>query len=362
MGVFNNNPVSKKPKLRLGYGTANKARRSVKKLKKEPRQYQSQVAHTLYYRAKYHKHQTKGMKNAVKVYGKFLKTIKNKSKKRKTYKKGKINGGKFLAKGAQGYVFVPPLKCKNSINSNKYNTDGYVSKLTIKDVAETEMKIGELMKSKISNIDDYVIYPLAICEVDNIDNQRDEDKEMLKKIAPKYNTVIIMKYGGNTLDKILEDLKDSIETNRNEYKKYDSNYIKSLLKSYCNLGRFVADMNEAGYYHNDIKTANIVYNETEKLMRLIDLGNSGEARRRMRVPNKLIYDTCYFMGILFEFEHIIKYKYKIKKSIEIKYKYSNEGCYNPETEYDDFREDIDIIENYLLSEIDEKNLKEYYLI
>jgi hypothetical protein len=59
-----------------------------------------------------------------------------------------------------------------------------------------------------------------------------------------------------------------------------------------------------------------------------------------------------------EFEQIIKYKYKIKKSIEIKYKYSNEGCYNPETEYKDFREDIDTVEKYLLSEIDEKNLKD----
>lgn len=357
MAVFNDNLKGKKPKFRLGYGTGNKAKKSVKLLKKQPRQYQLQAGHTLYYRAKYHKHQTKGMKNAEKVYGKFLKTIKNKSKKRKTYKKGKINGGKFLAKGTQGYVFVPPLKCKNSINSNKYNTDEYVSKLTTNDTAEVEMKIGEKMKSKISNIDNYVIYPLAKCEVDNIDNQRDEDKEMLKRIAPKYNTVIIMKYGGRAFDKILEDLNDSIETNRSEYKKYDSNYIKSLLKAYCNLGRFVADMNKAGYYHNDIKTTNLVYNETEKLMRLIDLGNSGEERRRMRVPNKLIYDTCYFMGILTELEQIIKYKYNIKRSIEIKYKYGNEGCYNPESEYEDFREDIDTVENYLLSEIDEKNLK-----
>ena len=76
MAVFNNNPPGKKPKLRLGYGSGAKARASVKKLRKQPRQYQSQAAHTLYYRAKYHKHQTEGMKNAVKVYGKFLRTLK----------------------------------------------------------------------------------------------------------------------------------------------------------------------------------------------------------------------------------------------------------------------------------------------
>ena len=76
MAVFNDNPPGKKPKLRLGYGTANKARASIKKLKKQPRQYQMQAAHTLYSRAKYHKYQTKGMKEAQKVYGKFLKTLK----------------------------------------------------------------------------------------------------------------------------------------------------------------------------------------------------------------------------------------------------------------------------------------------
>lgn len=87
MALFNDNPQSraslrsnKKPKLCLGYGTANKARRSVKLLRKQPRQYQMQAAHTLYYRAKYHKHQTKGMKNALKIYGKFLKTLKKKYK------------------------------------------------------------------------------------------------------------------------------------------------------------------------------------------------------------------------------------------------------------------------------------------
>ena len=76
MAVFNDNPPTKKPKLRLGYGTANRARRSVKLLRKQPKQYQTQAAHTLYYRAKYHKYQTKGMRNAMKIYRKFMKTLK----------------------------------------------------------------------------------------------------------------------------------------------------------------------------------------------------------------------------------------------------------------------------------------------
>lgn len=80
MSIFNDNPSKKKPRLRLGYGSANKARKSIKLLRKQPKQYQTQLAYTLYYRAKYHKYQTKGMKNAMRIYGKFIKTLKNKRK------------------------------------------------------------------------------------------------------------------------------------------------------------------------------------------------------------------------------------------------------------------------------------------
>ena len=80
MAVFNDNPKGKTHRLKLGYGTAEKARASVKKLKKQPLAYQTLTAHTLYYRAKFHKHQTKGMRDAMKIYGRFLQTLKNKSK------------------------------------------------------------------------------------------------------------------------------------------------------------------------------------------------------------------------------------------------------------------------------------------
>ena len=76
--LFSNNPRGK-PKLKtLGYGTAKKARNSVRKLRKMPRAYQHQAATTMYYRAKYHAHQTNGMRNAMRIYGRFLKTMKQK--------------------------------------------------------------------------------------------------------------------------------------------------------------------------------------------------------------------------------------------------------------------------------------------
>lgn len=74
--LFSNNPRGK-PKLKtLGYGTAKKARNSVRKLRKMPRAYQHQAATTMYYRARHHAHQTNGMRNAMRIYGRFLKTMK----------------------------------------------------------------------------------------------------------------------------------------------------------------------------------------------------------------------------------------------------------------------------------------------
>jgi hypothetical protein len=82
MAVFNDNPSTKKRRLRLSYGTATKARESVRKLKKQPHQYQILTAHTMYSRAKYHKHQTVGMRAAAKVYKKFIQTLKKRTKHR----------------------------------------------------------------------------------------------------------------------------------------------------------------------------------------------------------------------------------------------------------------------------------------
>ncbi len=74
--LFNDNPRGK-PRLRtLGYGTRKKAVNSVKQLRRMPRPYQRQAATTMFYRAKYHAKQTPDMRQAMKVYGAFLKTLK----------------------------------------------------------------------------------------------------------------------------------------------------------------------------------------------------------------------------------------------------------------------------------------------
>jgi hypothetical protein len=73
-GVFNN-PI-KPPKIKAGYGTSKKARNTIRRLRKETRKQQRQTARSMFFRAKYHKYQTPGMRNAMKIYGDFLKYTK----------------------------------------------------------------------------------------------------------------------------------------------------------------------------------------------------------------------------------------------------------------------------------------------
>ena len=72
MAVFND--PKDPPKFRAAYGTAKKARATLKRLSRATRKKARQVARTMYYRAKYHKYQTPGMKAAMKVYGDYLKS------------------------------------------------------------------------------------------------------------------------------------------------------------------------------------------------------------------------------------------------------------------------------------------------
>ena len=72
--LFNDNPKGPS-KVKAQYGTAKRAKQTLKRLRGKPKDYQRQVATTMYYRAKHHKFQTKGMRNAMKIYGHFLQSL-----------------------------------------------------------------------------------------------------------------------------------------------------------------------------------------------------------------------------------------------------------------------------------------------
>ena len=73
--LFNDNPRGNPRTKGIGYGTAKRARESIQLLKGKPKAYQRQVATTMFFRAKFHKYQNEGMRQAMKVWGKYLKNI-----------------------------------------------------------------------------------------------------------------------------------------------------------------------------------------------------------------------------------------------------------------------------------------------
>ena len=66
-----------------GYKNKEAAKKSILLIKNKPKSYQFLVINTLYQRAKYHKHQTKEMCEAMKVFEKWI----------RKYKNSKIRGG-----------------------------------------------------------------------------------------------------------------------------------------------------------------------------------------------------------------------------------------------------------------------------
>jgi 8-oxo-dGTP pyrophosphatase MutT (NUDIX family) len=77
--LFNN--TRKKQSSHLHYGTAAKAKQTLKYLRRRPHGEQVRSAQVMYYRAKHHANQTANMRNAMKVYGKFLNQMKNVTRK-----------------------------------------------------------------------------------------------------------------------------------------------------------------------------------------------------------------------------------------------------------------------------------------
>lgn len=70
MAVFNDS--DKTPVVKAGYGTRKKAKNTIRRFQSVSKTKARQVARTMYYRAKYHKYQTPGMRNAMKIYKEYL--------------------------------------------------------------------------------------------------------------------------------------------------------------------------------------------------------------------------------------------------------------------------------------------------
>ena len=72
-GSLFSNTKKKKKSYFTGYGTAEKAKKMLRSIKRLPEGKQNQLVNSMYNRAKYHANQTDDMRKAMKVFKKFLK-------------------------------------------------------------------------------------------------------------------------------------------------------------------------------------------------------------------------------------------------------------------------------------------------
>ena len=64
------------PKTRgIKYATASNARKSIKLIRRKDKTRRKMIAMRMYYRAKYHKYQTSGMRGAMKVWKKYMDSL-----------------------------------------------------------------------------------------------------------------------------------------------------------------------------------------------------------------------------------------------------------------------------------------------
>jgi hypothetical protein len=75
MAIFNDPPKGHRSRIGLHYGNPERAKETIKRLRKEPRGYQYRAAQSMYVRAKYHARQTNGMRKSMKLYKGFLRSL-----------------------------------------------------------------------------------------------------------------------------------------------------------------------------------------------------------------------------------------------------------------------------------------------
>jgi hypothetical protein len=80
MKIFDDLPKGHVARVRLHYGDPERAKESIMRLRREPIGYQYRAARTMYGRAKYHAQQTDGMRKSMKLYGNFLRSLRQTKK------------------------------------------------------------------------------------------------------------------------------------------------------------------------------------------------------------------------------------------------------------------------------------------
>jgi len=242
-------------------------------------------------------------------------------KTRKKYINNK--GGRVIASGGYGCVFIPALKCEGA---SKRETNK-ISKLMTETHAISEYEEINKIKHQLDSIPNYQNYFLindtTLCRpakltVSDLTAFSDKCSALPKNNITKNNI-------NNKLDEVMSlnipngglPVDDYLYSNGSLQKMYNVNFalIKLLKKG-------IIPMNKRNIYHSDIKDSNILIDDSEKA-RLIDWGLSVQYTPRKTIifpknwRNRPLQFNVPFSIIIFTDDFYTKYSDYLKNGGEI---------------------------------------------
>lgn len=188
-----------------------------------------------------------------------------------------LNGGKAIDSGGYGCVFLPSLRCENSVGSFKS-----ISKLMLNKDAEDEYNLIQQFNTKLKAIPNYSNYFLLnnfeICNPsqltnDDLLNYNNECSNLAEQgiTASNINSklkkvkIINMPFGGVNIRKFIKN-------------NYNATDIVKLNNSLINLlQNGIIPMNELNVFHGDLKSSNMLAdkeNDGKVSVKIIDWGLS----------------------------------------------------------------------------------------
>jgi len=176
---------------------------------------------------------------------------------RKTRRNRAQTGGLEIGSGGFGLVYKPPLKCDGK-NIDKYS-EGHVSKIFTyesedSEIVDTEYQNGLLVKH-IDPDGTWSITPELLCNL----AKGQTNKNFRKQNMRAFSKQIIYKDGGHTLSSLVSETQ--------------SPDIKLYLKAIDITINTILPQLHVAYIHGDLHDENIMYNPSDKTVRLIDFGH-----------------------------------------------------------------------------------------
>ena len=170
-----------------------------------------------------------------------------------------MKDSELIAQGGYGCVYYPPIKCK------KYNTKNYISKIQVDSPqAKNELVLGEYI-SDILDSRFYFAPTIGKCNL-NISKAKLKDKESCRVFKThkqeKFVNLIMPYIDGGSIDEFISKNNNPKLT------------LLTIIHSYSHLLKSIKILQEHAICHFDIKTENVLFDETINLPIIIDFGLS----------------------------------------------------------------------------------------